>query len=658
MNVACPTCGAGVEFRYDDSFVRVCDSCRAAVVRGDRGVETLGQVADLTPTASPLKLFADGRWQGEAFMLVGRAQYRHPAGGIWDEWYAKMDDGRWGWLAEAQGRFYLTFETVGAGDPPPWDEVFPGAAIQLEDDGPKLFTVGERGEAELIAAAGEIPFRFVPGGKSAFADLADGSGRFATIDYGDAADGAAGEADDPITVYIGKQVSLRELGIRGGESDAPASAAAGAQRLACPSCNGAVELRVPDRSMRVVCDYCSSILDCEGPLAVLGKLAQAAGQQGTIALGARGTFDGVTYTLIGRLRREAFYAGGEVFFWEEHLLYEPGAGFRWLVEANGHWSFVTTLPPGAVEPGFDHKPSYGGQGFRLFDMSTVEVAGVWGEMYWRVQAGERVDAVDYVAPPAMLSKETTSDEINWSLGVYKTRAEIQHAFGLADKPPSTTGVGAIQPFKHRHATGAFAILALAFVGVTCGRLHMADERVVLDATLQLEPPPAEVIAPELQGSSVAPLIVFSPPFTLVGHENVEVRLGIEVSESWAFVAADLVNEVTGEVESFEKEVSHYTGVEGGEYWSEGSRSSTHVLPAVKSGSYVLRLDVQQPQASMRDSVDIRIRQDVFRWKHALLALILFAVPGLILAGWKWSFERRRWSQSDYAPSGLGSGGDE
>ena len=30
MKVGCPSCGAEVEFRYDDSFVRVCGHCRSA----------------------------------------------------------------------------------------------------------------------------------------------------------------------------------------------------------------------------------------------------------------------------------------------------------------------------------------------------------------------------------------------------------------------------------------------------------------------------------------------------------------------------------------------------------------------------------------------------------------------------------------------------
>lgn len=653
MNVQCPTCGAPVEFRYDDSFVRVCDSCRAAVVRGDRGVETLGQIADLTPTASPLRLFADGRYRGEGFMLVGRAQYKHPAGGLWDEWYAKMDDGRWGWLAEAQGRFYLTFETLGAGDPPRWDEVFPGATIPLEDDGPQLFTVGERGVAELIAAAGEIPFRFTPGAASAFADLADGHGRFATLDYGDPDD-----HDDGVAIYIGRQVTLAELGLRGGESELPARAAAAAGRLACPNCGAPIELRAPDRTMRIVCGHCSTLLDCEGPLAIIETLTQPPGQKGTIPLGSKGTFDGVTYTLIGRLQREAHYPDGEVFLWEEHLLYEPSVGFRWLVEANGHWSFVTTLPPGAVQIDYHQTPTYAGTRFRVFEMTSVEVTEVWGEMYWRVRAGERVDAAEYVAPPAALSRETTNDEINWSLGVYKTTDEIRQAFGLTTTLPQTYGVAPNQPFKHRHATRAFAVLALAFVGITCTRLGTADKRVVLDTRLALQAPPVESVPPELLGTSTVPLVVFSEPFELVRHENVEVKLRIDVSDSWAFIAAFLVNEKTGAVEAFEKEVSYYTGVEGGEYWSEGSPSTTHVLPAVDPGTYLLRLEVQQPMLGLRDSVHVRIRQDVFRWRHALYALLAFGVPGLLLALWRWSFERRRWSNSDHAPAGLASGGDD
>ena len=85
MKTQCPSCGAEIEFRYDDSFVRVCGNCRNAVVRTDRGVDSLGKVADLVPMDSPLRLFADGQLGSQTFILVGMAQLRHAAGGITQE---------------------------------------------------------------------------------------------------------------------------------------------------------------------------------------------------------------------------------------------------------------------------------------------------------------------------------------------------------------------------------------------------------------------------------------------------------------------------------------------------------------------------------------------------------------------------------------------
>ena len=42
----------------------------------------------------PLDIGLKGRYEGAPFTLTGRTQYRHPAGGVWDEWYAAFDDGR------------------------------------------------------------------------------------------------------------------------------------------------------------------------------------------------------------------------------------------------------------------------------------------------------------------------------------------------------------------------------------------------------------------------------------------------------------------------------------------------------------------------------------------------------------------------------------
>ena len=110
MNLACPSCGVEVSFRFDDSLVRICPHCQTAVARTDRGAESLGTFADLVRGKSQLKLFSDGHWGEQSFLLVGMAQIKHESGAVWQEWYAKLGDGVWGWLTESQDKLYMTFE--------------------------------------------------------------------------------------------------------------------------------------------------------------------------------------------------------------------------------------------------------------------------------------------------------------------------------------------------------------------------------------------------------------------------------------------------------------------------------------------------------------------------------------------------------------------
>src|SRR5687768_5823737 len=109
LQANCPACGAELIFKTGSSIVVVCEYCNSAVARTDRALEDLGKVAEIVESGSPLDVGLTGTYRGVAFELTGRAQLGHAAGGIWDEWYAAFANGGWGWLAEAQGRFYLTF---------------------------------------------------------------------------------------------------------------------------------------------------------------------------------------------------------------------------------------------------------------------------------------------------------------------------------------------------------------------------------------------------------------------------------------------------------------------------------------------------------------------------------------------------------------------
>jgi hypothetical protein len=488
VTTSCPSCGAPIEFRYDDSFVRVCDHCRCAVARTDRGVDSLGQVADLVPMDSPLALFAEGHLGSAGFLLVGMAQIRHGSGGLWQEWYAKLDGGKWGWLAEAQGRYYLTFEEPAA-DLPAFESLSPGMRIGLPVHGSsRAFTVAEHAGAAYVAAAGELPYKLVPAGSFRFVDLDDGAGTVATIDYGDTGDTPA--------LYVGQQVTLDELGIRGGETAPSRDAKITSKRLACPSCNAPIELRAPGEAQRFACTSCGQLIALEGELKLLGP--QPHKPAPLIPLGSTGKLAEGELTAIGYVQRSAQIDGAWYAF-EEYLLHAEAVGFRWLVCSDGHWSYVQPVEVGAVTTGvLDSK--YDGVKFLQFQSAPLRVDQVLGEFYWRVEVGETVTGDDFIAPPAMLSSETTASETTWSLSTYMTVAEVQHAFGDKDLPlGQPIGIAPNQVDRSERTARAmsFGMGALLVIGLVAQ--CAAPDRVAYEHAMTVH------------AGSAAPAVVTSQP---------------------------------------------------------------------------------------------------------------------------------------------------
>src|SRR5690606_35818831 len=146
------------------TLVTICEFCRSVVARGNKKLEDHGKVADLVQTRSPLELGIKGKFQRTSFELVGRVQYAHAAGGVWDEWYLLFAGRKFGWLAESQGKFHLTLEKPlkSAGAIPSFDELEVGNRWEFKQPIGSL-TIAEKGTATARSAEGEIPWAFVPG---------------------------------------------------------------------------------------------------------------------------------------------------------------------------------------------------------------------------------------------------------------------------------------------------------------------------------------------------------------------------------------------------------------------------------------------------------------------------------------------------------------
>jgi len=626
----CPSCGAPVEFKSGQSIVVICEYCRSAVARTDRDLKDLGKVAELVETGSPLDIGVRGKWKDVPFELTGRAQLGHEMGGQWDEWYATFSNGWLGWLAEAQGRFYITFQyPIPEGvQVPPFDQLQLGQTVPGLP-WPTPLIVAETGRGTALGAKGEIPYLLTPGETYHYADLSGVNGAFGTLDYN----------QSPPLVFLGQQVTLADLGITTTRAPEKEERRVGAAQLSCPNCAGPLELRAPDKTERVTCPNCNSLLDVnQGQLQFL-KALEKPWFQPLIPLGTTGEVPEGKMTVIGAMARSVTIEGTQ-YFWSEYLLYNPQIGFRWLVHSDDHWNYVRAVPPGEISESAKYA-SYQGKSYKIFQDAQARVEVVLGEFYWKVETGEQVRGVDYVKPPYMLSKELSTSEINWSLGTYIEVPQIEKAFSVSGLP-RPSGVAPNQPYKHWWIYKywlAFIVLVLLLGFVTL--IFSGSTRQVFSQTVTLPPLPNE------DGTQV----FFSQPFQLEGRRNIRIIGDAAVQNTWVYLEGDLINDETGVVQSFPIDISYYQGVEDGESWSEGGQEDSAYTSSMPAGRYVLRLEGQWEKWQQPAVVTVKIEQNVTRGFNLLIALIVLSIGPIAMLIYHISFEHKRWSESMFSSSG-------
>jgi hypothetical protein len=649
----CPACGAPVEFKSGQSIVVICSYCRSAVARTDRELKDLGKVAELVETGSPLDVGLRGKWKDVPFELTGRAQLGHEMGGQWDEWYATFSNGWLGWLAEAQGRFYITFQY-----PIPEGVQLPSFdQLQLGQQVPGLpwptpLMVAETGRATALGAQGEIPYLLTPGETYYYADLSGVNNSFGTLDYN----------HTPPLVFLGQQVTLAELGITTTRKPEREERRVDAAHLSCPNCAGPLELRAPDKTERVTCPNCNSLLDVnQGQLSYL-KTLEPPSFQPLIPLGTAGEVPEGKMTVIGAMSRSVTIEGTQ-YFWSEYLLYNPQIGFRWLVHSDAHWNYVQAVPPGEIADTGKYA-SYRGKSYKIFQDAQAQVESVIGEFYWKVEAGEKVRGVDYVKPPYMLSKEVSTvyisdpndaaktrratGEINWSLGTYIPVPEIEKAFSVTGLP-RPSGVAPNQPYKHWWVYKywvAFVVVALLAGFLTL--VLSGSTKEVFSQTVSLPP------LPNADGTQV----FFSEPFELAGRRNIKIIGESPVQNTWVYLEGDLINEETGLVQSFPIEISYYSGVDEGEAWSEGGSTDSATTSSMPGGRYVLRLEGQWEKWQQPATFAVKIEQNVTHGFNLILALIGLSIGPIAMIIYHVGFERRRWAESMFTETGEDDSDDD
>ncbi|MEP6491685.1 MAG: DUF4178 domain-containing protein [bacterium] len=638
----CPNCGAEIVFRWSGAVQTSCPACGSVLVRHDLDLTKVGSVGDVPPSMSRIQLGTEGTYNRLPFVVVGRIIYEYERG-HWSEWHIRLADSSSAWLSDAQTEYAITKQVASPGTLPPADTYRPGQPVALHG---AQYSVGSVTRALYSGVEGELPFEYWDKLQVIFVDLKGTANAFATVDF----------SETPAMLFAGEYVTYDDLHLTNlrDESIGGGPRATSIKGLNCPQCGAAIELRTGALALSVACPSCAAILDAQDPnLAILQEHQERSGRVAPkIPLGTTGNFAGERWQAIG-FQVRGIRVGGTEYNWREYLLWNAERGFRYLTEYDGHWNEVAVLKGAPSEGGGSAGVAYNGEQFKHFQSAVATTQFALGEFPWQLRTGDHVDADDYIAPPHMLSREASADEVTWSLSTYTAPQRIAEAFKLTTPLPAPHGIFANQPNPKagvaRTLLRAFSVFTLVAVALMAARFALARNDKVFTENRRYSVSSGDTAA------------FVTRVFALDGHtSNVEVRIDTDLSNAWAYFNLALLAEDGSVGYDVGREVSNYAGVDGGESWHEGSPHDKVVLPAVPPGKYYLRVDPERDPADVNTpfSYTLSVRRDVPRLWPFLIALLLLAVPPVLAYFRELAFEFGRWKESDHPWSTTDSGDDD
>jgi hypothetical protein len=139
----------------------------------------------------------------------------------------------------------------------------------------------------------------------------------------------------------------------------------------------------------------------------------------------------------------------------------------------------------------------------------------------------------------------------------------------------------------------------------------------------------------------------TPEFVLKSTvRKLEVRHNTDISNNWVSLTTTLIDKNTGRAWLGMQEIAHYSGVDGGESWSEGSKGDELVFKSVPPGTYYLAIDYElgeDRRASVVDSIEVV--KNAPGWSNFVFLLIFLVVFPLFTRSRRAAFETRRWNES-------------
>jgi hypothetical protein len=320
-----------------------------------------------------------------------------------------------------------------------------------------------------------------------------------------------------------------------------------------------------------------------------------------------------------------------------------------LAEYQGHWLLIRNAwqapdkkGPRAVQDGSWEDET--GRNYRIWHRYKPIIREAIGEFDWNILEDEKLLITEYTSPPYLLvSEQVGNNKPAWYLAQYLEPEQVAQAFGMpvADLP-TRRDVGAAQPNPTQHWPELGRLTALVAVLLATLQLlfFVARPAIYQDEEFTITDP----------GAGATSRMLVSNSFTIANAGALAVSLrSPDLINHWVEVTASLVNEQTGRGYEFTRSLEYYAGVEDGESWSEGDRSTDAVLSAVPAGRYHFNLYPTVDQGAGAVTLQLHTEENATLWSNFWLALGALGLMPL----WVWwsrrSFEQSRWINSDFNP---------
>lgn len=440
--------------------------------------------------------------------------------------------------------------------------------------------------------------------------------------------------DKNLSLYVGQFVHFNDLLI---ESKTIKSFKQ--IKLNCPKCKNIIDNRLKGKAVSIVCSSCLSLFsfDRNQQLVTVNQFKKIA--EIDIPIGSKGKINNIDYTVIGyMLKKET----DSQFIWKEYWLKDQNGRTAVLSEFNGHYNLSYQVDFWG-DKHTKNGPLYiilEGEKYHIYNRYGITILSASGEFTFNISATIDAKVQEFINPPYIFFTEIDKDSATFFKGIYVSAKQVQKAFEMAEIPIQV-GVGSTQTMVLGTSYPTFVKLCVSFLTLILAiqiyfSVGSSSQKVFNQRFIQ-----------SAIGDSTKVLI--SNSFEIKNAPTV-LQFDIEsnVSNNWFGVTIELINHKTGDRFEVDKTIEFYSGIDGGESWSEGSRSESVFMSQVPAGTYHINLYPEWGSLDKEtNNFSIWVYENVPLWSNfwitCLVGIVFISIHYLRFR----IFESRRWEGSDF-----------